>query len=79
MDVKGGMALAAEQMKDAMEAVKETLGTQQQKKKEPLSKKQQLALFFAMNAAEFQALRQRVGNDAFNAYFQEMKKLSKEL
>jgi len=41
-----------------------------------LTREQQLDYFFAMRGEDFDALRQRVGNDEFEKYFSAMRTLT---
>lgn len=60
--------------RESLEAVK---GMLPGKEKRPrLTKQQQLDYFFAMTGEDFDALRQRVGNDEFERYFSAMRKLA---
>ena len=70
------MELVKTTARESLEAVKGMLPGEEERPR--LTRQQQLDYFFAMRGEDFDALRQRVGNDEFNRYFQTMRKLAEK-
>lgn len=69
------MDLVKTTAREALESVKEMLPAKGQDRPR-LTREQQLDYFFAMRGEDFDALRQRVGNDEFEKYFSAMRTLT---
>lgn len=70
------MKLVKSTAKESLEAVR---GMLPGKKDRPrLTREEQLDFFFKHTGEDFDALRQRVGNDEFQRYFQAMRKLAEK-
>ena len=73
-NLQDAMKMAAEAAREGLEVVR---GMLPGKKESPrLTSKQQLDYFFLMTGDDFSAIRQKVGDDEFNQYFQAMRRLA---
>lgn len=69
------MELVKTTARESLDAVKEMLPAAGEERPR-LTRQRQLDYFFAMTGEDFDALRQRVGNDEFERYFAAMRKLA---